>query len=136
MDVEAVAALAKDTARLCRASVVLRSNCESVVLLSRHQRERHRALCQDYSTHRAARRLGKLHRMVKRKLRTGRLPYESVPTILGAPGDGEWEACAACDQPLTTRQLVMAVPVCDAFVHLHADCFMVWNEERGADSPG
>jgi hypothetical protein len=24
----------------------------------------------------------------------------------------------------------MAVPMGDAFVNLHADCFMVWNEER------
>jgi hypothetical protein len=56
--------------------------------------------------------------MVRRRLRI----------VLGAPGDGG--VCDACDQPCTTRQLVMAVPVGDAFVHLHADCFMVWNDER------
>jgi hypothetical protein len=84
----------------------------------------------DHATHHPASSLGTLHRMVRRRLRTGRLPDESVPVIRGAPGDGG--ACDACDLPLTSRQLVMAVPVCDAFVHLHAGCFMVWNEERGA----
>jgi hypothetical protein len=109
VDAEVVQTLAKNTARLCQESVVVYSNSESLA-------------------HHAASSLGKLHRMVRRKLRTGRLPYESVPTIHGAPSDGG--VCDACDQPFTTRQLVMAVPVGDAFVHLHADCFMVWNEER------
>jgi len=27
----------------------------------------------------------------------------------------------------------MTVPTGDAFVRLHADCFMVWNEERRTD---
>jgi hypothetical protein len=129
VDAEGVQALAKNTARLCQESVVLYSNCESLVLLSRHLRGRRRALSQDCATHHAASSLGKLHRMVRRRLRTGRLPYESAPIILGAPSDGG--ICGACDQPFTTRQLVMAVPVGDAFVQLDADCFMIWNEERG-----
>lgn len=102
-------------------------DAEAVQALAKNGR--HRALFQDCATHQAASSLGKLHRMVRRRLRTGRLPHESAPIILGAPSDGG--VCDACDQPFTTRQLVMAVPVGDGFVHLDADCFMVWNEERG-----
>jgi hypothetical protein len=65
---------------------------------------------------------------IGRKLSSGRLPHESVPTIHGAPGVGG--RCGACDRLLAPRQLVMSVPFKQAFVDLHADCFMAWNAVR------
>ena len=68
--------------------------------------------------------------MIGRRLLSGHLPHVSVAVISGAPGSSG--PCDACDEPLTARQLVMTVPMGDAVVRLHADCFMVWNEERRA----
>lgn len=69
--------------------------------------------------------------MIRRKLFAGVLPSHSVPIIVGRPGEGG--SCDVCGQPLLTTHLVMEAPAGESFVHLHADCFMLWNEVR---SPG
>ena len=67
--------------------------------------------------------------IIARNLRAGRLPLSSVPIINGAPGDGG--NCEGCGKPLTSAQLAMAIPSGEnTFVHLHADCFMIWNAIR------
>jgi len=33
-------------------------------------------------------------------------------------------------RPLLSAQMVMAVPSGDDLVHFHADCFMLWDDER------
>ena len=67
--------------------------------------------------------------IVSRNLRAGRLPLSSVPIINGGPGDGG--NCDGCGKPLTSAQLAMAIPLRDqTFVHLHAECFMIWNAIR------
>jgi len=134
MDTEAVQALAKDTMRLRRQSLDLCANCGDVVVLSRKLRALHRALSNEHAKHHAVNDLVKLHVMIARRLRSGRLPYASVPIVNGVPGDGG--TCDACDQTLTAAQLAMAVPVRDTFVRLHADCYMIWNEERIAGGLG
>src|SRR5262245_46936063 len=69
--------------------------------------------------------------MIARNLRASRLPLSSVPIINGGPGDGG--NCDGCRKPLTSAQLVMAIPFERTFVHLHAACFMIWNAMRPHD---
>ena len=128
MDAETVQRLAKNTDRLRAESVVICSTCEGLIVLSRQTRGQHRVLSREIAQHHAASHLSKLHRLIGRRLRAGRLPYGSVAVIGGAPAAGG--SCDACDQPFAAPQLAMTVPMGDAFIRLHADCFMVWNEER------
>jgi len=128
MDTETVQRLAKNTDRLRAESTVLCSTCESLIALSRQVRGQHRAPSQELAKHHAATHESRLHRAIGRRLQSGRLPQVSAAVISGAPGAGG--PCDACDRPLTAPQLVMTVPMGDAVVRLHADCFMVWNEER------
>ena len=130
MTAEAVQALVQDTIRLRSQSLELFASCRGLVVESRQLRVRRRALSGVHAQHESAGRLIKLHRRIERRLRSGRLPYASAPIVSGFPGDGG--ICDACDQTLRAGQLVMMVPVRDAFVHLHADCYLVWNEERTA----
>ncbi len=86
---------------------------------------RSRRMIQGYS----ARRLDVVRAVVRQRLRTGRLPHESAPVIVGGPGAGG--TCAACGRPLETRHLVMELPSRSAAeLHLHADCFMLWDQVR------
>jgi hypothetical protein len=66
--------------------------------------------------------------IIARRLLTGRLPCASAPVIVGKPGDGG--KCDGCDKPLTSAQTVMAIPFERTFVHLHAECFSVWDATR------
>ena len=67
---------------------------------------------------------------IRWKLSTGRLPNVNVPEIYAGPGSGG--CCDACDELLAPAQLVIAIPWSSekTFVHLHARCFVVWNDER------
>ena len=69
-----------------------------------------------------------LRRIIRWKLLAGRLPRDSASILSGRPGTGE--RCVACDLPLDSTQLVMEVPWGDAPVHFHANCFMLWDDER------
>ena len=74
-----------------------------------------------------------LRRVIQRKLVSGRLPYDSAPTLHGGPGAGG--TCDACDRPLLAKQLVMAVPLNGHFVQLHGNCFMLWDSVRRFPHP-
>ena len=69
-----------------------------------------------------------LHARIGHRLDARRLPHNSVAIIHGAPGVGG--NCDGCDRRLLPRQLVMSVPFKQSLVHLHADCFVVWNAVR------
>ena len=72
---------------------------------------------------------GSLRRIIGRKLLAGELPLESVPILSGGPGQGGM--CDVCERPLRPTHPVVAVPCAgETFVHLHADCFMLWDGER------
>lgn len=72
----------------------------------------------------------RLRQRIGWKLRRGALPYDSTPVILGHPG-GAGRECAACSKPLLMRHLVMDIPSSDhTVVHLHADCYILWNAVR------
>src|SRR5262245_43974291 len=76
---------------------------------------------------RAGRETVRRESIIARKLRTGHLPIRSVPIIVGGPGAGGGN-CDGCDTPLTSAEMVMAIPSDEqTFVHLHADCFIIWN---------
>ena len=93
MTAEAVQALMKNTIRLQQASVVLASNAEGLIALSRELRLRHRAVRQEHVGRQAETYPRRLHWMVSRKLRTGRLPHTSAAILCGVPGSGGGLRC-------------------------------------------
>jgi hypothetical protein len=66
---------------------------------------------------------------VRAKLRDGLLPRKSSPKTLGHPGNGK--KCGACDEIMLMPFLMMEISADDNLsIGLHADCYIVWNEER------
>lgn len=112
-----VRVLAETTTRICAASAASRSTGRVLRIKSQTLRMENRSL-----------RVVGLRHLVRIKLRRGVLPYESAPRLFGGPGAGG--SCGVCDLPLVAKQLVMAVPMNGSFVELHADCFMLWDDER------
>lgn len=118
-------ALAEHTMRLCRLAVALREGSTSARQASRATRAKTREYLQERV--RLAKTLRK--QFISRRLLTGRLPRASAAAIVGGPGAGG--SCGGCDKPLTSAQLVMAIPSGEqTFVHLHAECFMIWDAMR------
>jgi len=69
-------------------------------------------------------------RRIAEKLAQGRLPLQRAAVIRGGPSNGTGY-CDACASPFYQRQLVMDVPTPrGAFVYLHADCFLLWDDVR------
>ena len=71
---------------------------------------------------------GSLRRIICWKLLAGRLPLDSAPTLIAHPGTGD--LCGVCERPLRPAHMVVDVPSGETFVHLHADCFVLWDDER------
>lgn len=74
---------------------------------------------------------------IRDKLKTGRLPYDSMPRFWGGPGDGE--RCDACDLLITKEQLVMegiskVVDNKKKPIQFHVVCFQLWDHERRESS--
>jgi hypothetical protein len=65
---------------------------------------------------------------VRAKLRDGRLPRESPPKALEQPGNGK--KCGACEEIMLVPLLMMEISSDYKSIGLHADCYLVWNEER------
>ena len=70
--------------------------------------------------------------LIRRKLRDGRLPLDSIPRVWGGPADGQ--ACDVCDKPITKQQLVLE-GLTDTRkdkkpFQFHVTCFELWNDER------
>ena len=131
MDTEAVQTLARNLIRLRQESLALHTIGQGLVVTSRALRAERRALSCEHATQQDASSRSRIRRAIARGLRTGRLPYVSAAVLYGAPGR-IGRICDGCDQTMTAAQLVMAVPMRDSFVYLHAGCFMIWNEERTA----
>lgn len=84
-----------------------------------------------------------LRRVIRPKRRDGSLRYDDVPaTIPGRPGDDS--VCGVCDHVITSRDLMMvmtrpASPLSALHeatsIPFHADCFVLWNEERRSFKP-
>ena len=72
-----------------------------------------------------------IRELIRVKLQNGRLPRLSAPRVFGPPGTGE-QLCGACEVVLDAARLVMLIPFPEdkTFIKVHADCFMLWNEER------
>ena len=69
--------------------------------------------------------------LIRRKLRDGHLPFNSVSRFWGAPADGE--ICDVCEKPITKQQLVLegiASRENQKPIHFHVLCFELWNDER------
>jgi len=72
-----------------------------------------------------------LHILIAHKLQDGRLPRNSVPRVLGRPGNGE--TCDACELPMTQEQMAIqgiALAAGRRPMQLHASCFQIWETER------
>jgi hypothetical protein len=72
-----------------------------------------------------------LRDLIKTKLRSGALPYDSIPRIWGGQSAGE--ACDACDRLILGDQMVMEGIALDGGrkpLQLHVQCFGLWDEER------
>ena len=131
MDTEAVQTLARNLTRLRQESLALYAIGKGLVFASRALRAERRGLSHEHATQQDASNRSRIRRTIARRLRSGRLPYESAAILHGAPG-GVGRICDGCDRTMTAAQLVMAVPMADTFVYLHAGCYVIWNEERTA----
>jgi hypothetical protein len=72
-----------------------------------------------------------LRDLIKTKLRSGALPYDSIPRIWGGRSAGE--ACDACDRLILGDHMVMEGIALDGGrkpLQLHVQCFGMWDEER------
>ena len=107
--------------RLRQQSVELYASCKQTIRRTQELRARHRLVLQEQHT-------ATLGWIIRRKLRSGRLPHV-WPLILSAdPGAGGM--CDACDNPLLSTQVVMTLRGRDPFVRLHTDCFRLWDDMR------
>src|SRR5262245_35709888 len=106
---------------LRRQSAELCARCKQTIRNSRELRARHRLVLQERQT-------ATLGWIIRRKLRGGRLP-RVWPLILSADS-GSGGMCDACDKPLLPAQMMMTLRGRDQFVHLHADCFLFWDDIR------
>lgn len=79
-----------------------------------------------------------LRPLIQTKLRSGQLPYDSIPRVWGGPAAGE--TCDACDRLILGDQLVIegiALAGGRKPLQLHVQCFGIWDEERrGGDGDG
>jgi len=129
MNPKLTATVAGNTARICERSTVLCTKSKLTIILSgevsaQNRRVRHQSLQE-----RARNGTLRLNSIIARKLREGHLPWVCPPIISGAPGQGG--NCDACDKTLAPTQLVMTVLAAEEkAVHLHADCFVLWNAIR------
>ena len=87
-----------------------------------------------------------LRLLIRAKLEQGRLPYNGIPRIWGAPGNGE--TCDACELIIPPSDMVIegismtgdvtdaskALPAVDRRrpLQLHVTCFYLWDLERHA----
>ena len=84
--------------------------------------------------------LESLRLLIRSKLHHGILPYNSIPRIWGAAGNGE--TCDACDLVVVPTEMVMegiSLAAGSETLHtgdhrrplqLHVKCFYLWDMER------
>jgi hypothetical protein len=104
------------------------ANRHATVLRVRAALVQSSSLAKTYNALMAMMRLGQ---RIRQKLNDGRLPSTRDTKVFGAPGNGG--RCAACDDVLPTRQVMIEIPSVDGGGHeyyLHAPCFMLWDEIR------
>lgn len=69
--------------------------------------------------------------LIRAKLRSGRLPVNSIPRIWGGPSNGE--ECDACGLAITDPLVIEGIAGTDGGkrgVQMHVHCFALWDEER------
>ena len=82
-----------------------------------------------------------LRSLIRAKLESGLLPYNSIPRVWGGPGSGE--TCDGCDLIVVPTELLMegialsgdGPNVSNATdrrkpLQLHVTCFYLWDQER------
>jgi len=130
VNAEAVRLLAQNATRLHQQSADLCAASEATARESRQLRARHRSLVAWMSGRTKDQVEARLRRIIRSKLLIGLLPYNRATIIFGVSGN--CGTCDVCGQRLVVAWLVTDVPFDRTFVHLHADCFILWDEERCA----
>ena len=81
-----------------------------------------------------------LRLLIRGKLESGRLPYDSIPRVWGGPGNGE--SCDGCDSVIEKTEFVIegiSLSEGDKLrrpddhrrpLQLHVRCFQLWDAER------
>jgi hypothetical protein len=72
-----------------------------------------------------------LQLLIRQKLQTGALPWNSIPRVWGGPGNGE--AYDACEAVITKDELVIeGISLAEGRkpLQLHVECFHLWERER------
>ena len=73
----------------------------------------------------------RLRTILRDKLADRRLPHDSIPRIWGGPGQGE--TCDACEEVVTKPQMLMeGISETGSGIHMHVQCFYMWDNERRA----
>jgi hypothetical protein len=112
---------------LCTHAMAAIEQTQAKILRSNEQLARSRFLLRQHTKRRAS---SSLLPVIRQRLQDGRLPHESSPRIFGRPGGGG-DLCDACGKLLLKKQLAMDIPSDDqVVVHLHANCYILWNAER------
>jgi hypothetical protein len=78
-----------------------------------------------------------LQLLIRHKLANGTLPTNSIPRVLGGPGNGE--SCDACEIIITKDEWVIeGISLAEGRkpLQLHVECFHLWERERHAMAPG
>jgi hypothetical protein len=128
MDAQAANSLGRIVTRLRVESLSLQAAWTSAIRKNRELRSENRSLVSQTDELTRLDVHAGLRRAIRRTLAAGRLRDDRAASVVGAPGTGG--TCGACDRPLLSAQMVMAVPSGDHLVQLHADCFMLWDDER------
>ena len=70
--------------------------------------------------------------LIRKKVKDGRLPHDSLSRFWGGPADGE--VCDGCDKPITKQQLVLegvgSTRGDKQPIQFHVTCFQIWEVER------
>jgi hypothetical protein len=73
-----------------------------------------------------------IRRLIREKLKDGRLPYDGIPRFWGGPSEGE--QCDACDTLITDDIVMEGIGSAGGgrkSIQMHIECFALWYEVRG-----
>jgi hypothetical protein len=71
-----------------------------------------------------------IRRLIREKLKGGRLPYDGIPRC----GPSEGEQCDACDTLITNDIVMEGIGSAGGgrkSIQMHIECFALWYEVRG-----
>ena len=122
--IEATRELLQASYRTFARSLATYNDAEATTRRLHERLSQSRSAIRRQEARRSARRL---HLRVSARIDEHRLPSTIDSIIGGAPGFGG--DCEACDRYMPPTQMVMSLPHADTFVHLHAECYVIWRAQ-------